>query len=1074
MPPIRQYLRVKRISFRDIFLLRRVDLADGERFRLEDVVAACKGCRMVSKRGHWMQHENSCPYCGCRETIPFQGKRDLIAGAQTPVVYSRGRGLPLKDKRLWIAGAAVLAVVLCIALWPRGSGKAGFFSDGNRFCYQDAAGQRYMNGAYEIKGKTYHFSDGYLVGESVFEFGGRTVITDEAGLIRTGWQVLDGKFVYADEKGVVKGRTPDVKEAGFYELEGLGTVYVGQNALPRSGWIVYDGGLYHLENGKGSPVADLDGEFDAYGRYFPAKAGFVDVGNGSYFLDEKGALGRGLIAHEGFVYALDASGMLRRYVEEWDRENIAAAKNGAMIPYQDRMVECSGGSVIVQGRTGMLLKGWILYDGAVYFADEEGRLVCGAKNAQPEGAFDGNGRFLPARAGRLELGAFSCYLLADGSLATGAMLEGNGLYLFDENGKTRANEQIADIGVTDGLGRLRPYLAGMYEIEGQHYCLSAQGEVLTGWQRCGKMYYFDPRTGRRMGAGTLIDGTAYALSKDDYFAPAAEGVYRLGEASYYVLSDGSLATGWRAVDGALSYFDEQTGQLTAQPQQQLQRGWISKSGARFYVQENGEVCRGWQLIDNKIYYFDLQTGAALTGGRQIEGKTYVFREDGRLQPDGPLALMVQGESIRIGKNGSPEGGLLFSGGHLYYYDQKTARLSASLPQDIPGWLSAMGGYIIPETEGPFATSQGDYYLDASGNVLTGWFIWEGSLFYADPRTGLLPKDGPSDQYPGRFLAGAFIPDADGSFQAEGRSYLFVNGRLVHGWVKLDQGVGYADPSTGQLIRSRTENIEGVPCQFDHQGRYLPSRQTLISLQGTHYLLLADGSFPAAAGVYSIDGRLTAVLAGGRVADSARDAGLDEARLSIRDGMILPVGPGMVNIGGDTYLLDETGAYATGIASYERKLYLFDGITGKMRKGVQGFSETGEYIPFESGVINLGTAVYYFLDTFGTLGQGMIETPEGDVYYADEEGKLASAFVTQGGDKYYFMGASGQFRMVRNDFISTDDGTGKTCFFYAGDDGKIVTGWQRINGSLHYFDEEGRMLFDTIQDGVYINQYGEVI
>ena len=45
MPPKKQYVKVKRVSFRDVFLLSRVDLMDGKRFRLGEVVAACAACR---------------------------------------------------------------------------------------------------------------------------------------------------------------------------------------------------------------------------------------------------------------------------------------------------------------------------------------------------------------------------------------------------------------------------------------------------------------------------------------------------------------------------------------------------------------------------------------------------------------------------------------------------------------------------------------------------------------------------------------------------------------------------------------------------------------------------------------------------------------------------------------------------------------------------------------------------------------------------------------------------------------------------------------------------------------------
>ena len=123
MPPIKQYLRVKRISFRDWFLLSRVDAVDGQRFRPGDVVAACGACRQVSKRAHWLKADNACPCCGSKASLPFDGKRDLISGAEPPVVYS-ARDFHFKSFRRVPVKALLLAaatVLLLILLWPRSS-----------------------------------------------------------------------------------------------------------------------------------------------------------------------------------------------------------------------------------------------------------------------------------------------------------------------------------------------------------------------------------------------------------------------------------------------------------------------------------------------------------------------------------------------------------------------------------------------------------------------------------------------------------------------------------------------------------------------------------------------------------------------------------------------------------------------------------------------------------------------------------------------------------------------------------------------------------------------------------------
>ena len=44
----------------------------------------------------------------------------------------------------------------------------------------------------------------------------------------------------------------------------------------------------------------------------------------------------------------------------------------------------------------------------------------------------------------------------------------------------------------------------------------------------------------------------------------------------------------------------------------------------------------------------------------------------------------------------------------------------------------------------------------------------------------------------------------------------------------------------------------------------------------------------------------------------------------------------------------------------------------------------------------------------------------------------------------------------------------------GETGKAVQNCLCFEPALRYFDEDGHMLYDTVQDGRYINNFGEVI
>ena len=1103
MPPGKQYLKVKRVSIRDIFLLSRVDLADGKRFQVEDVVAACAACRRVSKRTHWLEAGNICPFCGGGESMLFAGKKDLTAGAEPPVVYSAG-GIALNKpgrtaRRLLLLAAAL--ILLFALIIPRFTGgKEGFHrTEDGRFYYLGQNGQRYQDGDYDIDGQIFHFENGVLAGESVFEIDRITQITDASGRLRQGWYILNGKFVYLASQGVVNDRVPSVEREGFYELEGLGRVYVTARSTPGNGWVVYENKLYHLRDGRGDPVPDLPGEFGALGEYTPRESGFVQTEVGTYFVENSGLVRSGYVAHAGFVYLLDEYTHLLRYLREGEMPHVASGQTGALIPDEDRMFSCQKGTVIAEARTGMIKTGWLLMDGSLCCAGPEGYLLCGEACREPAGAFDASGRFLPASEGRLQAGGIACYAYPDGTLATGCVKDGDALYLYDDAGLLRVNERIGGVGVTDAAGALHPYAAGMYEIDGEYYCLNQQGAVLTGWQRIGKLYYFDPDTGCRCSAGALVNGVAYPMSRDGYFVPAVEGVYQLDGESYYVLTDGSLATGWRAVDGKLCYFDEQTGRMRADGIPADQTGWIQKNGARFYVFPDGVAARGWQIIDSRVYYFDLQSGAVLTGGQRIDGQAYRFREDGALIPEQPMALAIDGVSIRIGTNGAPEGGFLYAGGHLYYYDLDTATLSATAPEGTAGWISALGGYLIPEREGLFAAGSKTYYLDGAGNVITGWFVRQDSLYYADPATGCIPANEKNEAFGGVFRDGVFTPDQNGIYLADGREYMFMDGQLTSGWVKTENGLGYVASGLG-LVKSAEQTIDGLPCRFDANGRYIPSQNVLVPVQGQSTLVLAGGTLPTDGGVYPISaeaaawaadqnpeirlgsapsayptgGYLIAVLPGGQAANSVRETGLNAAAYSVRNGFLTPVIPGINSVDGDIYLLREDGAFAVGVCLYQQHLYLFDSVTGVMTRNAYGFGKSGAFSPGRAGLYTVSGQTYYFLDEFGTVGTGFIEDDEGTVRYADENGVLATGLMEINGARYYFFDGDAKYAMARNQFVfGVKDGEG-LYDVYADGDGRLVTGFREINGTLRYFDEDGHMLYDTVQDGRYINVFGEVI
>lgn len=1090
MPHSKRYLQVRRVTFRDFPLLRRIDLADGKRFHRGDVVVGCCRCRGVSKRENWIASQQCCPLCGAPDSASFRGLHAFGRGGKPPVYFSR----PKLGRNDAVALGAFILTVALVALSVGLSQNRGVgFSptrDGH-YQYRGEGGQRYTDGYYTIDGTVYRFSDGVLMGPCTFAMNERVHILKEDGTLRTDWWILDGRYVFSNEHGVVQNRVPAGGKAGFYDLEGLGNVYVTEKGTPGDGWLLHEGRLFYLRQGKGAAEETMPGTFDAQGRYTPPRAGIVPLPIGTVYLQADGSAADGSVLSQGEIYYFE-NGFLQFQPPE-GMEHITCAPTGAWIPQSDTRVDCQGGSVILAGQTGLVRTGWILYQGSAYLADEEGWLTCGRTSQEPAGTFDAMGRFLPQQEGQQLLGQTACYLRQDGSLLTGAVRVEDALYLYDETGVLRVNQSIDPLGMTDAGGALRPYVSGMHQVDGRVYCFSDTGRLLTGWQRCGKMYCFDSRTGERLSAA-VVNGRTYALAEDGAFQPGAEGIYLLDGQEYYLLADGTVVTGWRMVGDALTYFDEATGRREAAETQEKQ-GWANREGGRFYTLPTGQAARGWTAVEGYVYYFDPQSGAAVVGTRQIGGAAYTFGEDGRLLPEAPLRIVLDGEWTRVGVSGKLEGGFLCSENHLYFYDLKTAHLCNTLPAGVRGSISALGGYVLPHAPGVFAADENRYYLDASGTVRTGWFLQEGQLYYADERTGALASDGPAPEGKGRFQEGVFHPAKDGVVSIAGRSYFFVEDRLATGWVRWRNGAGYVDPQTYRLLAATRAEIQGAVRRFDDSGVYQPSENTLLEIQGQRTLILEDGSLPSRDGLYAAGGGLYAVREGGALAKSPQEIGLDGMQVTLREGRVFPVVPGQVALGEDVYCLTAEGGLRTGVVLDNRRLYLYNRKDGRLMRNHLGFGSDGAYHPLQLGLQYVDNP-YWIADLEGHVGLGMIEAPtweavtgsdeiwetrslvdseanaaKGLTLFADPEtGILRTGFVEYQGDLYYFK--EDTYCMAKAEWISGLKLNGKEWIYYAGEDGKIALGWQEIDGALHYFDREKGMLSDVVQDGKYINPYGE--
>ncbi|WP_029231001.1 rhamnogalacturonan lyase family protein [Butyrivibrio sp. VCB2006] len=168
---------------------------------------------------------------------------------------------------------------------------------------------------------------------------------------------------------------------------------------------------------------------------------------------------------------------------------------------------------------------------------------------------------------------------------------------------------------------------------------------------------------------------------------------------------------------------------------------------------------------------------------------------------------------------------------------------------------------------------------------------------------------------------------------------------------------------------------------------------------------------------------------------------------------VPVGEFVTKWGTTYYVLEDSTKY-TGMLTVDGYTYYFKS-NGAMVKQ--------DYVTTEDGK--------YYFDANGHMVTGFM-TKWGAVYYFDSEGKMVTDSIIALEDGYkYYVNAKGQ--LVKQNYVTID---GNTYYFDA--NGYMATGFVTKWGTTYYFDENGVQLFDTVVevDGYkyYLNAKGAVV
>ena len=557
-----------------------------------------------------------------------------------------------------------------------------------------------------------------------------------------------------------------------------------------------------------------------------------------------------------------------------------------------------------------------------------------------------------------------------------------------------------------------------------------------------------------------------------------QGIHTIGDATYYFLSNGQLATSGfegnitTVREGNKYYAYDYTGKVVEQVDI-VGNKWIEFNGGKYYFDSELTPYSGIQTIDGVEYYFNYGQLAEYLDEVVTSGDTLAYVRDGKV----------------IEKAKFKDNELIYLNGNCYYYYLNDA--GYYYPYDGEYTVDGKSLYFI---YGMLQTSDSDEILTDYRNDYLYAYNNKGEIVDKVKRVAGWNEIG-NDLY----YVSSEMNFVDGIYTVNGKEYYFENGRLIKSSDGITVVSSYKDENDKIVTYVIAYNSEGVVVE-----KKKAVANTWIQLRGKWYYY--DKNLNEAEGIETINGVKYIFSWGELLTASGNNI---EVTTAYEKGKMLLVAydkNGIVKettvltsrklteFIGNKYLYDRYYEPCTGWQEVDGTKYHFDA-DGKMTTGWLEEEKTWYYLDKDgqktTGWLTLSGKKYYFdkegkmvtgtvnVDgkdyTFNENGELNVETPEvksgwvqsGNKWYYYDNNQKVTGYQTIEGKKYYFdangVMQTGWFKIDNADYYATSSGAinaqwvgSGNNWYYVDADGKMVTGFQTIAGAKYYFASSGLM------------------